>query len=135
MTPKGNSKFEILLVKILSLKQKLNQILPVTTEKIKFCLVNKQPRLQVYKGLQRKKKKKSHQIGIFIILQHVQAHSDICKCKQAYPKIIQAYLGISRTLCDPSIFRTPIYSEGFHIENQRHIQTLVYSKPEACSEP
>ena len=33
-TPKGNSKFEILLVKIFSLKK--YQILPVTIEKLKF---------------------------------------------------------------------------------------------------
>ena len=36
-----NTKFEILLVKIFSLKQKLNQVLPATKEKIKFCLVKK----------------------------------------------------------------------------------------------
>ena len=35
---KGNSKCEILLVKISSPKQKLNQILLVTIEKIKFFL-------------------------------------------------------------------------------------------------
>ena len=36
---KGNSKFEILLVKIFSLKQKkTNQLLPATKEKIKFRL-------------------------------------------------------------------------------------------------
>ena len=33
---KGNSKVEILLVKIFSLKQKLNQILPSTIEKAKI---------------------------------------------------------------------------------------------------
>ena len=31
--PKGNSKFEILIIKIFSLKQKANQILPATIEK------------------------------------------------------------------------------------------------------
>ena len=35
--PKGNSNFEILLVKILNLKQ----ILKATEEKIKFCLFKK----------------------------------------------------------------------------------------------
>ena len=39
--PKGNSRFEILLVKIFSLKQKSRQILPATIEKIKFCLFKK----------------------------------------------------------------------------------------------
>ena len=38
---KGNSKFEILLVRIFNLKQKTNQILPATVEKIKFCLLKK----------------------------------------------------------------------------------------------
>ena len=35
---KGNSKFEILLVKIFSPKQKLYQVLLPTIKKIKFCL-------------------------------------------------------------------------------------------------
>ena len=35
---KGNSKFEILLVKITSLKQEANQIVPTSTEKFKYCL-------------------------------------------------------------------------------------------------
>ena len=39
--PKGNKKFKILFVKMFSLKQKLNQILPVTKDKIKFCPVKK----------------------------------------------------------------------------------------------
>ena len=39
--PKGDSEYEILLVKVFSLKQKTNQILPATTEKIKFCLFKK----------------------------------------------------------------------------------------------
>ena len=39
LAPKVNSKFEILLIKIFSLKQKnQNQILPATIEKIKFLL-------------------------------------------------------------------------------------------------
>ena len=38
---KGNNNFEILLIKTFSLKQKSNQILPASTEKIKFCLVKK----------------------------------------------------------------------------------------------
>ena len=38
---KVNSKFEILLVKIFSLKKKKNQILPATIEKIKCCLFKK----------------------------------------------------------------------------------------------
>ena len=37
----GNTKSEILLVKIFSIKQKKNQILPATIEKIKFLLFKK----------------------------------------------------------------------------------------------
>ena len=37
-TPKGNTKCEILLEKVFSLKQKTNQILLATVENIKFCL-------------------------------------------------------------------------------------------------
>ena len=54
---------------------------------------------------------------------------------QAYPRIIQVYSGIFRTLCDPGILKTVVYSEPWHIQNQKHIQnpgmftTLVYSEP------
>ena len=41
MVLKGNSKFEILLVKIFSLKQTPNKILTATIEKIKFCVPKK----------------------------------------------------------------------------------------------
>ena len=30
---------------------------------------------------------------------------------QAYPGIVQAYSGISRTLCNPAIFRTVVFPE------------------------
>ena len=39
--PKGNRRFEVVLVKEFSLKHKANQILPATTEKIEFCLFKK----------------------------------------------------------------------------------------------
>ena len=39
--PKGNSKFEILLIKKFSLKQKQNKMLTATREKIKFCVSKK----------------------------------------------------------------------------------------------
>ena len=41
LPPKYNKKFEILLVKIFNLKQKQNQLLLVTLEKIKFLLLKK----------------------------------------------------------------------------------------------
>ena len=39
--PKGHSKLKILLVKVFNLKQKINQVLPVTIETIKFCIFKK----------------------------------------------------------------------------------------------
>ena len=41
LAPKGNNKFKILLVEVFSQKQKTNQILQATIEKIKFCLFKK----------------------------------------------------------------------------------------------
>ena len=43
-------------------------------------------------------------------------------------------------MCNSGIFRTLVYSESWHIENQRHIQnpgiskTLAHSEPDAYSE-
>ena len=54
---------------------------------------------------------------------------------QVYPGIIQTYSGIFKTLCNPGIFRTVVYPEPWHIQNQKHMQnpgiftTLVYSEP------
>ena len=58
-----------------------------------------------------------------------------------YSATIQAYSDILRTLPNPSIFRTLVYSETLNIQNQRHtwnrgiFRTLAISKPEAYSEP
>ena len=38
LVPKGNKKFEILLVKVFSLKQKISKILSATIKKVKFFL-------------------------------------------------------------------------------------------------
>ena len=54
---------------------------------------------------------------------------------KTYPGIIQAYPGISRTLYCSDIFKTVVYPEPWHIQNQKHIQNfgifaaLVYSEP------
>ena len=54
---------------------------------------------------------------------------------QVYPGIIQTYSGIFKTLCNPGIFRTVVYPESWHIQNQKYIQnpsiftTLAYSEP------
>ena len=54
---------------------------------------------------------------------------------QAYSGIIQAYSGIFRALCNPSIFITLVYSELWHIQITFMLKTLTYSGPEANSEP
>ena len=51
-----------------------------------------------------------------------QKHSDRFRHIQAYPGIIQAYLGIFKALCNPSIFRIEVYPEPWHVQNQKHIQ-------------
>ena len=79
---------------------------------------------------------------------HILAYSGIFRYKQAYSGIFSNvqelfwyYSGIFWTLCNSGIFRTLVYSEPRHIQNQRHIQnpglftTLGYSEPEAYSEP
>ena len=82
------------------------------------------------------------------ILMHILAYSDIFGHKSS---ISRNYSGIFRTLYNPSVFRTLVYSESWHIQNQRNIQNPVnisgtfttgnifrilgYSEPEAYSEP
>ena len=72
LRPKGKSKFEILFVKIFSLKQKINQILPATIEKIKFCLFKK-TNVSFRQGITIGKcKTKSIQADV-VIFRHIQA--------------------------------------------------------------
>ena len=61
----------------------------------------------------------------------------------AWPGIfrhMQTYSGIFWNLDNPGKFITPVYSEFWHIQNQRHIQnpgiskTLAYSEPKTYSE-
>ena len=65
----------------------------------------------------------------------IQADLGTFRQNQQYPGIIQTYSGIFKTLCNPGIFRTVVYPEPWHIQNQKHIQnpgifrTLVYSEP------
>ena len=44
------------------------------------------------------------------------------------------YSDILRTLCNPSIFRTLVYSKLWHIQNIGIFRALGYSEPEANSE-
>ena len=41
---------------------------------------------------------------------------------QAYPLIIQAYSGVFQTLCNSGVFRTVVYMEPWHIQNQKHVK-------------
>ena len=55
---------------------------------------------------------------------NIQTNLSTFRHNQTYPRIIQTYSGIFRTLCYPDIF----YNCGIS-------RTLTYSEPEACSEP
>ena len=82
--PKENSKFEILIAKIFSLKQKANQILSATLEKIKFCLFKKTVYGSFRKDITMEKCKiKAIQADIDIFT-HILACSGLFKHKQAY---------------------------------------------------
>ena len=80
-----------------------------------------------------KSKTKAIQVdwGIFL---HVQAYLDISRHIQAYSWIFRNYSGIFWTLCNPNMFRTLVYLESWHIQNQRHIQNPGLSKTLAHSE-
>ena len=41
----------------------------------------------------------------------IQIDLGIIRHNQAYPGIILAYSGISRTLCNPGVFRTVVHAE------------------------
>ena len=58
-------------------------------------------------------------LGIFT---HIPANSEISRHNQTYSGIFRNYSGIFWTLWNPGIFRTLVYSESWHIQNQRHIQ-------------
>ena len=116
---KGNSKFEILHVKIFILKQKTNQTPPGAIEKISVCLFRKKPS-HVLLGNEitmRKCKTNANQMDLDLltyipaysgIFRHIQAHSSITSHIQELFTHIQ------------------VYSE--------HCVTLQYSEPEAYSE-
>ena len=65
----------------------------------------------------------------------IQTDLGTIRHNQAYPGIIQIYSSIFKTLYNPGIFRTVIYPEPWHIQNQKHIQdpgivtSLVYPEP------
>ena len=122
-----DGKFEILLVKIFSLKQKINQILPATTEKIKMFLFKKSVFGSFNKGLQWESVKQNS-------FRQIQAHSNIFWHIQTYSGIFQIHSDIFRTLCNPDIFRAFVFSEIWHVQNQKHIQNPVTLGTRAYSE-
>ena len=115
--------------KIFSLNKKQNQILPTNIDKIKFLFFKKiiQGSLKLRIAIGKCK------------TNTIQPHLGTFRHNQIYPGIIQAYLGIFRTMCNPGIFGIAVYPEPGHIQNQKHIQkpgihnpsifrTPVYSK-------
>ena len=65
----------------------------------------------------------------------IQTNLGTFRHNQAYPGIIQAYLGIFRTLCYPDIFKTVVCSKPWDVQEGKYIQnpgiftTLVHSEP------
>ena len=64
----------------------------------------------------------------------IKANLGTFRHNQIHPGIIQAYSSIFRTLSYPDIFKTVVYTEPKHIQNQKLIQnpgiftTLLYSE-------
>ena len=56
--------------------------------------------------------------GIFM---HILTYSDMFEHKQS--------IGIFRTLCNPGIFRTVVYTEQKHILSRDILRTMAYSEP------
>ena len=141
--PKGNSKFEILLLQIFSLKPKKKQV--------KYF----QPLQKTILGsfilgfTMRKCKAKAVQADFQVnsrTLPHIRAYSNIFRHNQAYSgiiQLIQAFLEpcVALTYLEPwyiwirgifrtrSIFRTVVHSEHWHIQNPGVFKTLAYSEP------
>ena len=87
-SPKDNSKFEILLVKILILKTKNKiKIFQLLKKKSNFCFLRIQSMVPLDKGLQWVNVKKA-----------VQTNSSTFWHNQTHPGIIQPYSGIFRTV-------------------------------------
>ena len=62
-------------------------------------------------------------LGIFT---HIPAYLDILRQNQAYSGIIHTYSGIFQTLCNSSIFKTPVSSEPWNIQNSTHIRNISF---------
>ena len=122
--PKGNDKSEILFAKIFSLKQKQIKCFQLLYKKSNFDSLKK-----VYgsfrQGITMEKCK----------TKAIQANLGIFTHIRAYSGIFRAYSRIFRTLCNPDIFRTLVYSESEEYSEPWCIQipdifkTLAYSEP------
>ena len=120
---KDNNKFEIVTVKIFSLKQKANQILSATIEKIKFFLFRKTVYGSFKQGITMEKCKTKAIQADLTIFPHIQAYSHLLRDNQAHSGIIQAYPGIFRTL--PGVFSILTYSEPESYLEPWYIQNPV----------
>ena len=56
---------------------------------------------------------------------NILSYSRIFRHIRAYSVIFRNSTGIFKTLCNPRIFKTLVYSEDWHIQNPRHIQNPV----------
>ena len=136
------------------LKQKLNEIFPVTIKKIEFCLVKKKApwSLNIFSSFvqtvkqttacSNKQRNKSGKCEIkaihkgLAIFTLIPVYLGIFRHVPGYSGISKNYSGVFRILCNPSIFRNLIYSEPLLIQNQKHnqkpfiLRNLVYSEPE-----
>ena len=133
-TPKDNSKFEMLLVKIFRLKQ--IKYLELLQKKSNFVSLRKQPHVLLvsYKRFKKKKqvdkayngkcKIKTIQPDISIF-KHILTYPDIFRPKQAYSGIIQTYLEPCLTLAysKPWCMNTGIF------ESKYIFRILAYSEP------
>ena len=117
----GISRFEILLSKLFNLKQTKPNTSSYYRKKSNFYFPRKQSSVSLDKE--------------FCKTKAIQTDWCIFRHNQVYPGIIQAYSVIFKTLCNPGMFRTLVYPEPWHIQNQKHIQSLgifralVYSEP------
>ena len=140
--PKGNSKFEILLVKIFSPKQKSKLNTSSYQKKTIFSSSRKQPMVPLDKGLQwvNVKQKLFRQIqahsatirDIQELFRHIQAYSESCVTPTCLEPWYIHKPGIFKTR---SIFRTLAYSQSQYIQNSAIFKTLAYSNSEAYLEP
>ena len=95
---KGNTKFEILIIKMFTLKQKTNQIHPATIKKINF--VSSRKHVQVDQGLITMEKCKTKTIQTDLgILTLIPTYSVMIR----WPWTCQAYSGIIRAYKQPCV--------------------------------